>query len=124
MGSPEGQWRSQYCIFEKLKQEGYFQNEHDMRLTSEMMIPASIVGRLIGKGGNNVRELQRITGSEVVIPRQSETEGMEQVPVKMNGHFFSIQSAQRKIREVLNKANAVEEMKTRMQNSSSDVGAN
>jgi len=124
MGSPEGQWRSQYCIFEKLKQEGYFQSDHDMRLTSEMMIPASIVGRLIGKGGNNVRELQRITGSEVVIPRQSETEGMEQVPVKMNGHFYSIQSAQRKIREVLNKANAVEEMKTRMQNSSSDVGAN
>jgi len=103
MGTPEGQWRSQYCIFDKLKQEGYFDSDEG-RLTSEMTIPASIVGRVIGKGGNNVRELQRVTSSEVVIPRQSETEGLEEVPVKIVGHFFAIQSAQRKIRELLHKA--------------------
>merc|ERR1719351_608346 len=87
MGTPEGQWRSQFCIFDKLKQEGYFENDEG-KLTSEMTIPASIVGRVIGKGGNNVRELQRVTSSEVVIPRQSETEGLEEVPVKIVGHFF------------------------------------
>jgi len=103
MGNPEGQWKSQFCIFDKLKQEGFF-NELDEKLTSEMTIPASIVGRVIGKGGNNVRELQRLTSSEVVIPRQSETEGMDEVPVKIVGHFFAIQSAQRKIRELLAKA--------------------
>lgn len=108
MGTPEGQWRSQYCIFDKLKQEGYFDNEQEGRLTSEMTIPASIVGRVIGKGGNNVRELQRVTSSEVVIPRQSETEGLEEVPVKIVGHFYAIQSAQRKIRELLHKAREAE----------------
>lgn len=119
MGNPEGQWRSQYCIFDKLKQEGYFENEHEGRLTSEMTIPASIVGRVIGKGGNNVRELQRVTSSEVVIPRQTETEGMEEVPVKIVGHFFAIQSAQRKIRELLHKAREAERIgKMRMHNGS------
>lgn len=103
IGTPEGQWKSQFCIFDKLKQEGFFGNEEG-RLTSEICIPASLVGRIIGKGGNNVRELQRLTSSEVVIPRQSETEGMEEVPVKIMGHFFSIQSAQRKIREMLAKS--------------------
>ena len=103
MGNPEGQWKSQFCIFDKLKQEGFF-NGADERLTSEMSIPATIVGRVIGKGGNNVRELQRVTSSEVVIPRQNETEGMDEVPVKIVGHFFAIQSAQRKIRDLLLKA--------------------
>lgn len=121
MGTPEGQWRSQYCIFDKLKQEGYFENEHEGRLTSEMTIPASIVGRVIGKGGNNVRELQRITSSEVVIPRQSETEGLEEVPVKIVGHFFAIQSAQRKIRELLHKAREAERIgKMRLHNNGSN----
>merc|ERR1719351_754567 len=88
------------------------------QLTSEMTIPASIVGRVIGKGGNNVRELQRVTSSEVVIPRQSETEGLEEVPVKIVGHFFAIQSAQRKIRELLHKAKEAERMgKLRIHNS-------
>ena len=109
MGNPEGQWKSQFCIFDKLKQEGFF-NGADERLTSEMTIPSSIVGRIIGKGGNNVRELQRLTSSEVVIPRQSETEGMEEVPVKIVGHFFAIQSAQRKIRELLMKAKEADKM--------------
>lgn len=103
MGSPEGQWKSQFCIFDKLKQEGYFDGD-EARLTSEMTIPAAIVGRVIGKGGNNVRELQRLTSSEVVIPRQTETEGLDEVPVKIVGHFFAIQSAQRKIRDLLVKA--------------------
>ena len=117
MGTPEGQWRSQFCIFDKLKQEGYFENDEG-KLTSEMTIPASIVGRVIGKGGNNVRELQRVTSSEVVIPRQSETEGLEEVPVKIVGHFFAIQSAQRKIRELLHKAKEAERMgKLRIHNS-------
>lgn len=103
VGTPEGQWKSQFCIFDKLKQEGFFGNDEG-RLTSEINIPTSVIGRVIGKGGSNVRELQRLTSSEVIIPRQSETEGMEEVPVKIVGHFFAIQSAQRKIRDLVIKA--------------------
>ena len=57
VGLPEAQWRAQFCIFDKLKQEGWFGNEEG-RLTSQITIPGQLVGRIIGKGGVNVRELQ------------------------------------------------------------------
>ena len=40
-----------------MKQEGWFGQEEG-RLTSQITIPGILVGRVIGKGGVNVRELQ------------------------------------------------------------------
>ena len=57
VGVPESQWKAQFCIFDKLKQEGWFGNEEG-RLTTQITIPGKLVGRIIGKGGVNVRELQ------------------------------------------------------------------
>ena len=57
VGQPEAQWKAQFCIFDKLKQEGWFGQEEG-RLTSQITIPGILVGRVIGKGGVNVRELQ------------------------------------------------------------------
>ena len=57
VGLPEAQWKAQFCIFDKLKQEGWFGNEEG-RLTTQITIPGQLVGRVIGKGGVNVRELQ------------------------------------------------------------------
>ena len=57
VGQPEAQWKAQFCIFDKLKQEGWFGAEEG-RLTSQITIPGVLVGRVIGKGGVNVRELQ------------------------------------------------------------------
>ena len=59
VGQPEAQWKAQFCIFDKLKQEGWFGQEEG-RLTSQITIPGILVGRVIGKGGVNVRELQVI----------------------------------------------------------------
>lgn len=100
VGLPEAQWRAQFCIFDKLKQEGWFGNEEG-RLTSQITIPGQLVGRIIGKGGVNVRELQRLTSSEVTIPRQGEITSAEEIPVSITGTFFSTQSAQRKIRDLV-----------------------
>lgn len=36
-----------------------------MKLRSEVTVPSKLVGRIIGKGGQNVRELQRLTGASV-----------------------------------------------------------
>jgi len=100
VGVPESQWKAQFCIFDKLKQEGWFGNEEG-RLTTQITIPGKLVGRIIGKGGVNVRELQRITSSEVTIPRQGELNTSEEIPVSITGTFFSNQSAQRKIRDLV-----------------------
>ncbi len=45
-----------YCFFE------------EVRLCTEVKVPSGMVGRLIGKGGQNVKELQRATGAQVKIP--------------------------------------------------------
>ncbi|EGT52259.1 hypothetical protein CAEBREN_15214 [Caenorhabditis brenneri] len=41
---------------------------HGLKLRTEVSVPTKIIGKIIGKGGQNVRELQRITGAVVKIP--------------------------------------------------------
>merc|ERR1719445_572480 len=63
VGAPEAQWKAQYLIFQKLREEGFAAGNDDIRLTVEITVPSAQVGRIIGKGGQNVREMQRITGT-------------------------------------------------------------
>ncbi|KAG0724897.1 Insulin-like growth factor 2 mRNA-binding protein 2 [Chionoecetes opilio] len=62
--------------------------------------PAMNVGRSIGKGGQNVRDLQQQTGSVIKLPRQGSTTS-EDTTVHIVGPFFSVQSAQRRIRAII-----------------------
>lgn len=64
------------------------------------MVPASQVGRIIGKGGANVRELQRVTGALIKLPEQGTTTG-EETSVHIVGTFYSVQSAQRRLRAMV-----------------------
>lgn len=48
------------------------------------------VGRIIGKGGQNVRDLQRQTGSVIKLPQQGTTTS-EETTVHILGPFFSVQ---------------------------------
>ena len=54
-----------------------------------------------GKGGQNVRELQRTTSSIIKLPEQGATTG-EETTVHIIGNFFAVQSAQRRIRAMMN----------------------
>lgn len=64
------------------------------------------VGRIIGKGGQNVRELQRVTGSIIKLPEHSAaTPADEETTVHIIGPFFSVQSAQRRIRTMMTSTN-------------------
>lgn len=101
-GSPESQWKAQYLIYEKLRGGG-FSNGMDIRLTIEIMVPTSQVGRIIGKGGANVRELQRLTNGMIKLPEQGTSTG-EETPVHINGTFYSVQSAQRRLRAMVQSA--------------------
>ncbi|KAG0717164.1 Insulin-like growth factor 2 mRNA-binding protein 2 [Chionoecetes opilio] len=58
------------------------------------------VGRSIRKGGQNVHDLQRQTGSVIRLPRQDYTTS-EDTTVHIVGPFFSVQSAQRRIRAII-----------------------
>lgn len=100
VGSPESQWKAQYLIFEKLREEGFAAGQDDVRLTVEVLVPASQVGRIIGKGGQNVREMQRLTGAIIKLPEQGTALG-EETSVHIIGPFYSTQSAQRRIRAMV-----------------------
>lgn len=48
---------------------------HLLKIRTEVSVPTRIIGRIIGKGGQNVRELQRITGAVVKIPEEMRNGG-------------------------------------------------
>lgn len=103
-GSAESQWKAQFYIFDKIKTEGGFQRIEEVHLRSEVMVPRSMVGRIIGKGGQNVREMQRVSGAIVKLPEvnsQNPNDDTE-VPVSIIGHFYAMQPAQRRIRSLVN----------------------
>ncbi|XP_050388524.2 insulin-like growth factor 2 mRNA-binding protein 2 isoform X2 [Patella vulgata] len=94
-GNPEAQWKAQFYIFEKIRVEGYSGND-EVHLRSEIMVPKAAVGRIIGKGGQNIRELTRVSGAIVKLP---EDQGeVEEVAVTIIGHFYASLMAQRRIR--------------------------
>lgn len=83
--------QAQYLIFEKMREEGFVAGSDDVRLTVEIMVPSSQVGRIIGKGGQNVRELQRVTGSVIKLPEQGASPQEDETTVHIIGPFFSVQ---------------------------------
>ncbi|XP_038216474.1 insulin-like growth factor 2 mRNA-binding protein 1 isoform X2 [Zerene cesonia] len=109
VGSPEAQWKAQYLIFEKMREEGFMSGSDDVRLTVEIVVASSQVGRIIGKGGQNVRELQRVTGSLIKLPEQPQPANAahdHETTVHIVGPFYSVQSAQRRIRAMVAQASA------------------
>jgi len=104
VGTPEAQWKAQYLIFEKIRDE-YGGGYDDVKLTVELVIPSSHVGRLIGKGGQNVRDLQRSTGAAIKLPQQGTHQSQdEDACVQIAGQFYSVQSAQRRVRSMVHAA--------------------
>jgi len=51
-----------------MKLEGFAGAEGDVRLRTIINVPQSAAGRIVGKSGKNVREIQRSTGSIITLP--------------------------------------------------------
>ncbi|XP_040044758.1 insulin-like growth factor 2 mRNA-binding protein 3 isoform X2 [Gasterosteus aculeatus] len=100
-GPPEAQFKAQCRIFGKLKEENFFGPKEEVKLEAHIKVPSFAAGRVIGKGGKTVNELQNLTCAEVVVPRDQTPDENDQVIVKISGHFFACQLAQRKIQEIL-----------------------
>lgn len=117
VGNPESQWKAQYLIFEKMREEGFVSGSEDVRLTVEIFVPSSQVGRIIGKGGLCVRELQRLTGSVIKLPDQSTAppHSEEETVLHIIGPFYSVQSAQRRIRSMIAQAMSIQNRASRGQ---------
>eukprot|EP00066_Takifugu_rubripes_P001062 XP_003961994.1 PREDICTED: insulin-like growth factor 2 mRNA-binding protein 2 isoform X1 [Takifugu rubripes] len=100
-GTPEAQFKAQGRIFGKLKEENIFTGKEEVRLETHIKVPSTAAGRVIGKGGKTVNELQSLTSAEVIVPRDQTPDEKNEVVVKICGHFFANQTAQRKIREII-----------------------
>lgn len=100
-GTAEAQFKAQGQIFRKLKEENFFSPKEEVKLEAHIKVPSSAAGRVIGKGGKTVTELQNLTSAEVIVPRDQTPDENDEVFVKINGHFFASQTAQRKIREIV-----------------------
>ena len=53
-----------------------------------MFVPSSQVGRIIGKGGTNVRELQRLTGAIIKLPEQLSPPPKDETSVVIIGKWI------------------------------------
>lgn len=101
VGTPESQWRAQGMIFNKVCYEGCGSQDGTLRV--EIFVPSNQVGRIIGKGGQTVRELQRLTRALIKLPDESQNANSEETPVHILGEFFSSQAAQRQIRALVSR---------------------
>jgi len=59
--------QASYFVFEKMKLEG-FAGYDDVRLKTGIKVPKTVLGRIIGKGGKTVREIQHSTGVIIKLP--------------------------------------------------------
>ncbi|XP_036303977.1 insulin-like growth factor 2 mRNA-binding protein 2 isoform X3 [Pipistrellus kuhlii] len=108
-GPPEAQFKAQGRIFGKLKEENFFNPKEEVKLEAHIRVPSSTAGRVIGKGGKTVNELQNLTSAEVIVPRDQTPDENEEVIVRIIGHFFASQTAQRKIREIVHQVKQQEQ---------------
>lgn len=100
-GTAEAQFKAQGQIFRKLKEDNFVSPKEEVKLETHIKVPSCAAGRVIGKGGKTVTELQNLTSAEVIVPRDQTPDENDEVFVKINGHFFASQTAQRKIREIV-----------------------
>ncbi|KAJ8255319.1 hypothetical protein GJAV_G00203520, partial [Gymnothorax javanicus] len=108
-GPPEAQFKAQGRIFGKLKEENFFTAKEEVKLETHIKVPSCAAGRVIGKRGKTVNELQNQTNAEVIVPRDQTPDENDEVFVKIIGHFFASQTAQRRIREIIQQAKQSEQ---------------
>jgi len=85
--------QASYFIFEKMKVEG-FAGYDDVRLKSAIKVPKALLGRIIGKGGKTVRDIQHSSGVIIKLPSNTDEDDDEQddgVFVTIYGSFIATQ---------------------------------
>ena len=89
-GFRENQCSAQFYIYDKIRNERYTPDDN-IKLRAEIHVPSHVVGRIIGKSGKNVRELQRSTGATIKLPEDANQTQSNTVVVRIHGTFNSSQ---------------------------------
>jgi len=79
-----------------MKLEG-FAGYDDVRLKTAIKVPKAIVGRIIGKGGKTVKDIQHSTGVIIKLPNNTADEADDEddeVFVTVYGNFVTTQVGQ------------------------------
>jgi len=85
--------QASYFVFEKMKVEG-FAGYDDVRLKTAIKVPKAFVGRIIGKGGKTVKDIQHASGVIIKLPSDTDDEADEDddaVFVTIYGSFIATQ---------------------------------
>uniref|UniRef100_A0A1I8EHK6 KH domain-containing protein n=1 Tax=Wuchereria bancrofti TaxID=6293 RepID=A0A1I8EHK6_WUCBA len=100
-GNDPQQYKAQFWIYQRIAEQScHYMDE--VRLCTEIAVPSRLVGRIIGKGGQNVRELQRLTGAQVKIPDDAgDDETQKATIVRVLGNFQSSQAVQVKLGQLI-----------------------
>lgn len=102
-GSSEACWKASCFVFDKMKVEG-FAGYDDVRLKTAIKVPKAFVGRIIGKGGKTVRDIQHLSGVIIKLPSNTDDEAEEEddgVFVTIYGSFIATQGAFSRIRNII-----------------------
>lgn len=100
-GPPDAQWRASLCVFGKIK-ETMKVPYSDAELKTEYMVPGSCVGRIIGKKGMVVQDIQDKAQTDIEVPKDKQ--GGDDVPVYITGTFNGTQIALNRIRDIVQRA--------------------
>uniref|UniRef100_A0A8R1Y3W7 K Homology domain-containing protein n=1 Tax=Onchocerca volvulus TaxID=6282 RepID=A0A8R1Y3W7_ONCVO len=100
-GNDPQQYKAQFWIYQRIAEQScHYMDE--VRLCTEISVPNKLVGRIIGKGGQNVRELQRMTGAQVKIPDDAgDDETQKATTVRVLGNFQSSQAVQARLGQLI-----------------------
>ncbi|XP_072176228.1 far upstream element-binding protein 2-like isoform X2 [Diadema setosum] len=80
------------------------QNEQEGNMTFDMLIPATKVGLVIGKGGDTIRQLQDQAGVRMVMIQDGPSNTGMDKPLRISGDASKIENAKRLIQEVMDNA--------------------
>lgn len=95
IGTPESQWSAQYLIYRKV---GIENGKSDISLMVEIEILTEKVGKLIGKGGATIKNIQKQTRTTI---RLQPSNNDNETSVQITGEFQCTQLAQRHIRNLI-----------------------
>jgi transcription antitermination factor NusA-like protein len=102
-GTDQQIYKAEFMIYQRVAETStmFFS---EVALNTEVFVPTGIVGRIIGKNGQNVKELQRITNSIVKVFEEANVcseEAKETNSVRVTGNFFSVQAVQARISKLI-----------------------
>jgi len=99
-GTPDTQWRASLCVYNKIK-ETMKVPYSEAQLKTEYMVPGNCVGRIIGKKGQVVQDIQDKSQTDIEVPK--EQQGGDKVPVYIRGTFNGSQIAINRIRDIIHR---------------------